>query len=248
MQVQALKTPIISPGQELWPIFEEVIPKNLPERSVLAVTSKILSFAENNLVPVENAEKHDLVRQTADWYTEPHSSKYDLMLAVKNHQLFVNAGIDLSNANGHYVLWPKDPQNWANQIWSWLRENRGLKEVGVIITDSKTAPLYWGVTGAAIAHAGFLELSPKFSHPDLFGRPLEMTQVNVSQALAGAAVYEMGETNESTPLALVTDIRDITFQDRVPSDKELADLIIELEDDVYAPLLKNADWKQGESK
>lgn len=248
MHVQALKTPIISPGQDLWPVFEAVVPQDLAERSVLAVTSKILSFAEGNLVPVGSIDKHDLVRQTADWYTEPHSSKYDLMLAIKNHHMFVNAGIDESNANGNYVLWPKDSQDWANTIWRWLREHRGLQEVGVIITDSKTSPLHWGVTGASIAHSGFLALSPKFSHPDLFDRPLKMTQVNVAQALAAAAVYEMGETNESTPLAVVSEIRDITFQDREPSAQELADLIIELEDDVYAPVLKTADWKRGESK
>jgi F420-0:gamma-glutamyl ligase len=252
MQVHALKTPIITPGQDLWPVLEKSIPQNLSERSVVAITSKILSFAEGSLVPVDETDvreqKHELVRRSAEWYTEPHSSKYDLMLAVKDNQLFVNAGIDLSNANGNFVLWPKDSQDWANKIWNWLREHRGLKEVGVIVTDSKTAPLYWGVTGASIAHCGFQALAPKFSHPDLFGRPLEMTQVNVAQALAGAAVYEMGETNESTPLAVVTDIRDIVFQDEVPSEKELADLIIELEDDVYAPLLQNAEWKKGEGR
>lgn len=248
MHVQALKTPIIAFGQDLWPVFEASIPKDLPERSVVAVTSKILSFSEKNIVPVTEgvkSEKHDLVRQTAEWYTDPHSSKYDMMLAIKHHQMFVNAGIDESNANNHYVLWPNDPQKWANDIWHWLREHRGVKEVGVVVTDSKTTPLYWGVTGASIAHSGFLALSPKFEHPDLFGRPLKMTQVNVAQALAGAAVYEMGETNESTPLAVVTEIRDIVFQDRVPSEKELADLIIELEDDVYAPVLKNAEWIKG---
>lgn len=252
MRVQALKTPIITQGEDLWSVFEKVLPQELSERTVVAVTSKILSFAEGALVPVgegdEKEQKHELVRQVADWYTEPHSSKYDLMLAVKHHQLFVNAGIDLSNANGNFILWPHDPQDWANKIWEWLREHRGLNEVGVIVTDSKTSPLYWGVTGAAIAHSGFQALAPKFSHPDLFGRPLEMTQVNVAQALAGAAVYEMGETNESTPLALVTEIRDIVFQDHVPSEKELKDLVIELEDDVYAPLLQNAEWKKGESK
>ncbi len=248
MRVQAIATPIIQKNDDLWAILDATLPQDIPERTVLAITSKVLSFAEGNLVPAQGVNKHDLVRQTAEWYTEPHSSKYNMMLAIKHHHLFVNAGIDASNADGHFILWPEDLQGWANDIWHWLREHRHLKEVGVIVTDSKTTPLFWGVTGAALSHSGFLALSRKIDQPDLFGRPMEMTQVNVAQALAAAAVYEMGETNECTPIALVSEIRDITFQDRPPSEQELADLVIEMEDDVYAPILQSAPWKPGQNK
>lgn len=246
MRVQALQTPLVHRGDNIWDILGDSL-LFVPEKSVVVVTSKILSLSERRTVPVGEISKHDLIRQEAEWYTEPHSSKYDLMMTIKRHQLFINAGIDESNANGHFVLWPEDPQQWANEIWAWLRASFGLREVGVIVSDSKTSPLYWGVTGAAIAHCGFQALSSKFDQPDLFQRPLKMTQVNVAQALAAAAVYEMGEADERTPLAVIEDIRDITFQSRPPTDAELEALQIELEDDAFAPILSKAEWKRGGS-
>jgi putative folate metabolism gamma-glutamate ligase len=244
MQVTAYPSPLVRAGDNLYDVLSQTLVQ-IPEGSVVAITSKIIALSENRVVDKDSISKHDLVRQEADQYTEPHSSKYDMMLAVKNHQLFVNAGIDESNADGKYVLWPSDPQRSANRIWEWLRLNFGVQRVGVIITDSKTAPLHWGVTGASIAHCGFRELNSKIGEKDLFGRELHMTQVNVSQALAAAAVFEMGEASEGTPVALIENIRDIEFQDRPPTAEELDSLKIELEDDVYAPILTQADWQSG---
>lgn len=244
MQVTALRSPLVHPGDNLFEILSETIDE-LNESSVVAITSKIVALSEGRVEKVGSVDKHELVKQTADYYTDPHSSKYDLMLAIKHNQLFVNAGIDESNADGHYVLWPENPQVSANSIWEWLRLNYDVEQVGVILTDSKTTPLYWGVTGAAIAHCGFRALSPKIGQDDLFGRPMAMTQVNVAQALAGAAVYQMGETNERTPVAILEHLRDIEFQDRPPTKEELESLRIELEDDVYAPVLSGATWHKG---
>jgi F420-0:gamma-glutamyl ligase len=55
----------------------------------------------------------------------------------------------------------------------------------------------------------------------------------------------MGEGNESTPLGLVTEIKNIEFCDHEPTAQELADLKIELKDDVYAPLLEKVSWQKG---
>jgi F420-0:gamma-glutamyl ligase len=117
--------------------------------------------------------------------------------------------------------------------------------VGVIITDSKTTPLLWGVTGVAIAHAGFKALHDLIGQPDLFGRLLKMEKVNVAQGLATAAVLVMGEAAEQTPLATITDIPGIEWQDRIPTGEELAALRIELADDAYAPILEKAHWQTG---
>ena len=55
----------------------------------------------------------------------------------------------------------------------------------------------------------------------------------------------MGEGSEQTPLAVISDIPFVHFQDRNPTEEELAELKISIEDDVYAPLLKAANWKKG---
>jgi len=71
-------------------------------------------------------------------------------------------------------------------------------------------------------------------------------QVNVAEALATAAVFEMGEVEEQTPLAVITDSQMIKFMDRPLNEQELADLRIEAEDDMYGPLLTSVDWQKGQ--
>jgi dihydrofolate synthase / folylpolyglutamate synthase len=248
MIVTPIKTPIVHIGDDLFEILKKNLPK-IQENDVVVVTSKIVALCERAVIPISEGapidEKYKLVAQEAEYYTDPQSSKYNLMLTIKNQVLAVNAGIDESNVEGHYVLWPKDLQASANQIWNWLRKTYQLKHVGVIISDSKTIPLKWGVVGVALSHCGFVALNNLIGTPDLFGRPMKMTQVNVSEALAVAAVYEMGESNNSTPLGIISDALNVRFQDHEPTQEELNALKIELEDDAFAPILQKVDWRKG---
>jgi F420-0:gamma-glutamyl ligase len=214
----------------------------------VGIASKIVSTCENRFVPKvtgDRQEKHDLVRQEAEWFIEPHSSKYDLMLTIHRNWMFVNAGIDESNADNQYILWPKDPQASVNAVWRFLREHYNIKEVGVTMSDSISIPLNWGVMGHAIAFCGFNPLKSYIGKPDLFGRTMKMEQVNIMQSVTAAAVLEMGEGNESTPLGVVRDVKDVEFLDHEPTATELAQLKIALEDDAYAPILTKAEWKKG---
>jgi len=63
--------------------------------------------------------------------------------------------------------------------------------------------------------------------------------------LAAAAVLVMGESNEQTPLAVIEDMPFVKFQARDPSKKELEELKITIQEDLYAPLLKAVKWKKG---
>lgn len=247
MKVTAFKTPLITPKDDLHQVIAASV-SSLPERSVLVVASKVFSTTENRFVPKKTEtreEKHNLVKSEAELYTDPHSSKYDLMLTVKRNWIFVNAGIDESNADNQYLLWPADPQKSVNSLWRFLRQHYGVKEVGVTMSDSASIPLNWGVTGHAIAYCGFQPLRSYIGTADLFGRPMKMEQLNVAQSLTAAAVLEMGEGAEQTPLGLVEDIRDIQFTDHEPTPEELAVLRINLEDDVFAPILTKAEWHMG---
>ena len=248
MNIKAVKTKLVSLGDLVNDLIAEHIP-SVSERSVIAVASKIVAYEQRQWVKRDEqdaAQKHRLVAQQADRYLPPQSSKYQLMLAIKNHTLTVNAGIDESNAAGGYVLWPKDIQLAANTIWRFLLEHYGLKEVGVVITDSKTSPLRWGVTGTCLAHSGFEALHSYIGEQDLFGRPIVMEKSNIAEAVAIAATLVMGEVAESQPLAVATEIPHIVFQDRVPTEQELADLQITIEDDVYGPLLTAVEWQKSD--
>lgn len=252
MEISPIKTPIVKPGDNLANLIKSSIP-SLANQSVLIITSKIVSYCEKNIAPKKNnssdkEEKHQLAKWQSDFWLDPHSSKYNMMLTIKNNILAVNAGIDESNSiNGDYILWPKNSQKSANQIWQFLRKTYHLDQVGVILVDSKTTPLRWGVTGTYIAHCGFKALNDFRGKVDIFGRQLHMTQINVAEALAVAATLEMGETNEQTPLAIATHIKMIEFVDTIPSQKELKNLKIKMDDDVYFPILKNVKWNKGQS-
>jgi F420-0:gamma-glutamyl ligase len=158
-----------------------------------------------------------------------------------------NAGIDESNADNQYILWPKNPQLSVNLLWDSIKKTYNIRELGIIMTDSASRPLIWGVTGCSIAYCGIEPLKSYIGKPDLFGRLMVMEQVSVLQSLAAAGTFVTGEGDEQTPVALLTDIPHVTFQDHVPSEQELHALTIALEDDAYAPIVSAVPWKKGGS-
>lgn len=225
-------------------VFGKYLPK-FKERSILAVTSKIVSICEGSVVKIGTVEKRKLIEREADYFIPPEESKYHITLTIKNNLLIPTAGIDESNGNGYYILWPRNPQRSADAIWRYLKKRFRLKKVGVIITDSKTTPLRWGTTGAAIAYSGFAPLKNYIGTPDLFGKKLRVTKANILDGLASAAVAAMGEGREQTPLAVIEDVPFAAFQQRNPTQKELKGLKIDIGEDLYAPLLLRAPWRKG---
>ncbi|MBI2051845.1 coenzyme F420-0:L-glutamate ligase [Candidatus Roizmanbacteria bacterium] len=243
MKVTSVKTHrITTKDQDILAILDRYI-YTLKERSILVVASKIVSICEGSVVPIGKIAKERLVEQEADYFLPKQKSKYGITLTVKGNTLIPSAGIDESNGRGYYVLWPKDPQRSADRIREYLCKRFLRKHVGVVITDSKTTPLRWGTTGVAIAHSGFEALRDYIGKPDIFGRKITVTKTAVADGLAAAAVLAMGEGAEQTPLAVIEEVPFVKFQARNPTKKELEDLHIELEDDLYAPLLENAGWK-----
>jgi dihydrofolate synthase / folylpolyglutamate synthase len=249
MKITPIKTPVVQPGQDLNQLITQVIPK-IEERTVLVMASKIFSFAENRLIKKQTDrkdEKWELAKQEAEYWLDPDESKYQCMLTVKGNWMFANAGIDESNALGDaYALWPKDPQASVDQVWEFIRTHYGISKVGVIMTDSRSTPLNWGVVGHGIAHSGFEALYSYIGQDDIFGRQMQMERVSVVQSLAVAGAYVMGEGSEQTPIALITNIPQISFQTRVPSKAEIEAIKPSLKDDIYAPLLTRAPWKKGQ--
>ena len=245
MIVKAIKTEKILPGSiTLLKLLDKYV-ETLSEGSILVIASKIVALCEGRVVPVEGSNKDELIKQEADMYLPKEDNRYNLFLTIKNNILAVSAGIDESNSNGYYVLWPKDSQKVANEVRKYLTKRFGVKNAGVIITDSKTTPLRWGVTGVPIAHSGFAAIRDLIGTPDIFGRQLKMTKVGIMDALAVAGVLVGGEGSEQTPLVVISDVPFVEFQDRNPTDEELAELKISMDDDVYAPMLKSANWQKG---
>ncbi|MBU0974496.1 coenzyme F420-0:L-glutamate ligase [Patescibacteria group bacterium] len=252
MIVTPIKTDIVHINDDFFVFLDKFVPNDL-ENKVLIVTSKVLALSEGSVVkPSGNFknssdEIHEIAKKIVDLYTEPHSSKYNIMLTIIHNTLLINGGIDSSNSQGHYALLPKDPYKWAKDIWEYLRKKYDLKNFGVIVTDSKSFPLKWGRVGTALAYCGFKALNNKIGEKDLFGRKIEMTHVGVAEGIAIAAVLEMGEVAETQPLCLVEEVSQIEFVDHLVTTEEIEALNIDIENDAYAPILLKVDWRQGKS-
>lgn len=245
MRIFPIKTHKIRPDKEnLFAILDRYL-KTLKNGSILVITSKIIAICQKRVVKIEKAEKKELIKKEAEYFLPAKENKYNITLTIKGNLLLPTAGIDESNGAGYFILWPKNPQKIANEVRKYLRKRFKIEKVGVIITDSKTTPLRRGTTGVAIAHSGFLALNNYIGKPDIFGRKLKITKANVLDGLAAAAVLVMGEGAEQTPLAIIEDIPFVKFQNRNPSEEELKDFRINMEDDLYRPLLKSVNWQRG---
>jgi putative folate metabolism gamma-glutamate ligase len=245
MRVIGVKTKLITAGDtELIPLLEHVIAQ-LEEGSVIAITSKIVSLCEGRVIPLDEIDKEELVIRESDLYLPASASKYRHHFTITNNTLIPMAGVDESNGDGHYILWPKDAQGTANQVRAWAKKKFGLSEIGVIITDSTCHPMRRGTNGIMLGYSGFRALNDYVGRPDLFGRPFTVSQADVAGGLAAAAVLQMGEGDEQTPIAILTELPFIQFQDRDPTAEELATVIIPLEEDLFAPFLTSVQWSKG---
>jgi putative folate metabolism gamma-glutamate ligase len=248
MKITSIKTAVIHPPQDdLLTAIADAIP-SLKEKSVVAITSKVVSIWQGRCVPMDRyAKKDDLVMREADLYLPREMTPGAwCMHTIKNNVFIPSAGVDESNADGHYILWPKDPMGTAKQLWAWLRKKYKVKELGVIITDSHTIPLRRGVMGISLGHYGFEPLKDYRNTPDIFGRTLKMTQTNIPDGLAAAAVVLMGEGDECTPLAVVSDVPWIKFASHTRKPKKpFSSFEIRTHEDLYYPLLSAVEWKKG---
>ena len=246
MKVTTIKTKKITPKDtDILKILDRYI-LSLKDKSVVAVTSKIVSICEGRVVKRGEIDKDLLIIQEAEYYLPRSSSRYNVLLTIKGNAINFSSGIDESNSQGYYTLWPKDAQKSANSMREYLVKKHKKKNIGVIITDTASIPLRWGQRGVfVLAHSGFLPLNSYIGKPDIFGRKLKMTSASISDALGTAAVLVMGEGAEQTPLAIIEDIPFVKFQQRNPTKKELGKLKMSLSDDLYAPLLEAVKWRKG---
>lgn len=249
MNITAYKTKAVVSGDRLTAILDESLPQ-LHNGDIVVITSKIVSICQGRIQKATTDEKkYALIRDESQYYIENDATRrYHMALTVTNNILIPNSGIDESNGNAYYILWPEDPQGEAAHIWKHLTKKYNLTTIGVIITDSHTTPLRWGTTGIGIAWCGFQALNSYIGKPDIFGRPLEVTKANILDGFSAAAVLTMGEGNEQTPLAVISDVPFVTFQNRPPTQEETESLVITLDDDLYSPILTSAPWSKGKKE
>ena len=237
MEIKALKTRVFKENEELIPFILKYI-KKLPENSVLVVTSKIVALAEGRTVEIDTSISHEKMRENIiraeSEYMLRTQFDHSLWMTIKDGMVMSSAGIDESNAAGKIILLPKNSFKMADKLRKDLQKKYKVKNLGVLITDSRLFPLRAGVVGAALGYAGFKGVKDYRGTIDIFGRTLKMSRTDVADSLATAAVLSMGEGREQQPLAIITSAP-IEFVEKI--DKK--ELMLDPRDDLYLPLFKN---------
>jgi coenzyme F420-0:L-glutamate ligase len=234
MQVLSYKLrPLIPPKDDLFQAIR-ASRLSLKDGDILVIASKVVSIDEGRCIPVKDANKQNLIRAEADMYFKPLRSRYRRLFTLARGMLVGSAGIDESNGNGHYVLYPKDPFHSAKSLRRHFMKAYGVKRLGLVITDSTSLPLRRGAVGFALAWDGFDPLRDYRGTPDLFGRSFEIEMANLADALAATAVLEMGEGTEKTPIVVLRGTKNIVFKNRSHAKDQL---VVPPEDDLFAPLL-----------
>jgi dihydrofolate synthase / folylpolyglutamate synthase len=225
MLVRPITTRVFREGENLADFIQKHIPK-LKDGSVLIVTSKIVALAERRTAPNDTKTKERLIKSES---TFALPTKW-VWLTLKEGLVIANAGIDESNADGKLILLPKDSYQAAAQIRKEMMRRYKIKNLAVILTDSRIWPLRAGVTGVALGYAGMKGLKDYRKKKDIFGRGFKFETVSVADGLAASAVLTMGEGDERIPLAVIEGAP-VEFAERV----NRTELTIALADDIYLP-------------
>lgn len=234
MIVKPIKTGVFQECENLFSFIIKHV-KLIREESILVVTSKIVALSEGRTaVAKDEKAKEKIIRKESDFAVP---TKF-VWLTLKDGMLMASAGIDESNAKGKLILLPMDSYKTAREIRKKLRKYFGVKKIGIIITDSRTAPLRAGVTGVALGYAGFSGIKDYREKPDIFGRKFHFSRVNVADSLATSAVFVMGEGNEQCPLAVIKEAP-VKFCEKILQ----KELIIDIEEDMYKPFF--TQWRKS---
>ncbi len=248
MKVTAIKTKKVEVGDKLFDILDESLPK-LNEKDVVVVTSKIVAITQGRVVKNDGKiTKHDVMVQEADYYLPEEYVNYGIYMTIKNNFIVASAGVDESNGHDYFILWPEKFVETTNEIWSYLRKKHGIKELGIVMSDSKIIPMRKGTSGVGLAWCGFEPLRDYIGKPDIFGHNLRVTKASIVDGVAASAVLNMGEGKEQTPLAIVSEISNIEFVDRTPTKEELDEMSISKDEDVYGKILNSVKWIKGGGK
>ncbi|MBM3345281.1 MAG: coenzyme F420-0:L-glutamate ligase [Betaproteobacteria bacterium] len=242
--------PMVEPGDDVAAMVTQSLAscgESLVSGDVVVIAQKVVSKAENRYVSLAAVRPGERARELAricgkdprfvelvlrESVEVVRCAKKVLITRNRRGHVYANAGIDQSNieskaADPRVLLLPVDSDASAERLRAAWRE-RWSADVAVIINDSAGRPWRMGVTGIAIGCAGLLSLVSRIGDADLFGKPLQITEIAVADELAAAASFLMGQADEARPAVL---IRGATW---IAADSGTAPLIRRREHDLFA--------------
>ncbi len=216
--------PLVRPGDRLEALIGAALEANgvaLADGDVVVVAQKIVSKAEGRSVALDGvAPSARALQLAAETGKDPRLVELILsesvrvvrhrpQLIIVEHRrghVMANAGIDHSNVEPgggeRVLLLPEDPDASAEALRAALAARSG-RAVAVIVSDSFGRAWRRGTVGVALGAAGLPSLRDLRGQPDLFGRPLLVTQTGFADEIAAAAGLLMGQAAEGMPVVII---------------------------------------------
>ena len=228
--------PPVAPGDDLAALAVDAARASgvsFEDGDALVVAQKIVSKSEGRLVSLDAVSPGPRARDlAAEVDKDPRlvelvlsesrsvlRARPGLLIVVhRSGAILANAGIDASNvADGAVLLWPEDADASAARLREAFRRRPGV-DVAVVVNDSVGRPWRMGTVGLAIGVSGMPGLVDLRGRRDLYGRPLQVSEVALADELAAAASLAMGQADEGRPMVLA---RGVPYSRREGSAAEL---------------------------
>ncbi len=221
LKLRGFRTRPVSSPFDVIGLIAEGLGSSLRDGDVLVISSKFLAISEGRVVRLDSvrvgarakelARRHridprlcELVVRESD---EVIGGVPGFLLTSRDGLLTPNAGIDKSNiVHGSVVLYPRRPEVLAERIRESVKFRFGVS-VGVVVCDSRLSPTRRGTTGVALAASGLEAILDLRGKTDLFGNVLKVTSQGIADDLSSAAELLMGESDEATPVVVVSGLR-----------------------------------------
>jgi coenzyme F420-0:L-glutamate ligase/coenzyme F420-1:gamma-L-glutamate ligase len=169
----------------------------------LVITQKVVSKAEDRLVPLDPSDATARRRLVETESVRVLRRRGELIISETRHGFVcANAGVDLSNVDeGWAALLPVEPDRSAKRIRDAIRARAGV-EVAVVVSDTFGRAWRQGLTDVAIGVSGLAAVVDLRGERDERGRELQVTEVAVADEVAAAAELVMGKA-AGVPAAIV---------------------------------------------
>ena len=217
--------PLVKPGDNIVELILEslrISKMTLLEGDILVVAQKIVSKSEGRYVKIadvvpsleakllaESSGKDPRLVELIQKESKKIVRHRKGVIVTENRQgvVMANSGIDRSNVekDGNYeqvLLLPVNPDKSAANIRKGLYQKTNVN-VALIINDSLGRAWRNGTIGTALGVSGLPSLLDLKGVPDLFGKPLSVTEEAIADEFSSAASILQGQAAEGRPVVLI---------------------------------------------